>query len=181
MNTIVAKKYTKALVNALKEGKAEGEVNEALKLLESMAKSFENAQFSSIMDSPFVPKTKRLQLLLEIFKIKDKKIVNFLKLLNEKNRLNEIPNIYDELNRYIRAKNNEYELIVQSNFTLDTKDLDNIKQKLEQRLKVSLYVSQKKSNIEGIKLFVDGMGVEGAFLKQSLTNGIKNHILKAFN
>lgn len=177
MNTIVAKKYTKALVNALKDS----EVKEMLKLLESMAKSFENAQFFGIMDSPFVPKSKRLQLLLEIFKINDKKSVNFLKLLNEKNRLNEIPNIYDELNRYIRAKNNEYELIVQSNFTLDSKDLDNIKKKLEQRLKISLYVSQKKSNIEGIKLFVDGMGVEGAFLKQSLTNGIKNHILKAFN
>ena len=70
---------------------------------------------------------------------------------------------------------------MQSNFALDSKDLESIRQKLEQRLKVKLYVSQKKSNIEGIKLFVDGMGVEGAFLKQSLTNGIKSHILKAFN
>ena len=177
MNTLVAKKYTKALVSALKDS----EIKDALNLLGQIAKSFMDAQFYGVINSPFVLKSKRLKLLLEIFKIQDKKLVNFLKLLNEKNRLCEIPNIYDELNRYIRAKNNEYELIVQSNFVLDSGDLESIKQKLEQRLKVKLYPSHKKSNIEGIKLFVDGMGVEGAFLKQSLTNGIKSHILKAFN
>lgn len=180
MNTIAAKKYTKALVSALKDS----EIKEAVDLLGRIAKGFEDAQFYGVIDSPFVLKSKRLELVLGIFgldSVKDKKLVNFLKLLNEKNRLCEIPSIYDELNRYIRAKNNEYELIVQSNFALDSKDLESIKQKLEQRLKVKLYVSQKKSNIEGIKLFVDGMGVESAFLKQSLTNGIKSHILKAFN
>lgn len=177
MNSIPAKKYTKALVSALKGT----EIENALKLLEEITKSFEDVQFYGVINSPFVLKSKRLELVLEAFNIKDKKLVNFLRLLNEKNRLSEIPNIYEELNRYIRAKNNEYELIVQSNFTLDSQDLEHIKKKLEQRLKVSLYVSQKKSNIEGIKLFVDGMGVESAFLKQNFSNGIKNHILKAFN
>ena len=180
MNTLVAKKYTKALVSALKDS----EIKDAVALFGRIAKGFENAQFYNVINSPFVLKSKRFELILGIFGLdltKDKKLVNFLKLLNEKNRLCEIPNIYDELNRYIRAKNNEFELIVQSNFVLDSKDLESIRQKLEQRLKVKLYVSQKKSNIEGIKLFVDGMGVEGAFLKQSLTNGIKSHILKAFN
>ena len=159
MNTLVAKKYTKALVSALKDS----EIKEAVALLGRIAKGFENAQFYNVINSPFVLKSKRFELILGIFGLdltKDKKLVNFLKLLNEKNRLCEIPNIYDEL---------------------DSKDLESIRQKLEQRLKVKLYVSQKKSNIEGIKLFVDGMGVEGAFLKQSLTNGIKSHILKAFN
>ncbi len=177
MNSIPAKKYTKALVSALKDS----EIESALKLLEKMANNFADSQFCSVMDSPFVQKSKRLELVLEAFNIKDKKLINFFRLLNEKNRLSEIPNIYEELNRYIRAKNNEYELIVQSNFTLDSSDLEHIKKQLERKLKVSLFVSQKKSNIEGIKLFVDGMGLEGAFLKQSFTNGIKNHILKAFN
>ena len=111
--------------------------------------------------------------------VKDKKLVNFLKLLNEKNRLCEIPSIYNELNRYIRAKNNEYELIVQSNFALDSKDLESIKQKLEQRLKVKLYVSQKKSNIEGIKLFVDGMGVEKRVFKAEFDKWYKKPYLKS--
>ncbi len=177
MNSIPAKKYTKALLGALKGS----EVENALKLLEKMSRSFEDAQVYGVINSPFVLKSKRLELVLEAFGVQDKKLVNFLRLLNDKNRLSEIPNIFEELNRYIRAKNNEYELIVQSNFALDSSDLEHIKQRLEHKLKVKLYVVQKKSNIEGIKLFVDGMGVESAFLKQSFTNGIKNHILKAFN
>lgn len=177
MNSIPAKKYTKALVSALSDKEIQG----VLKVLQSISAIFGNKDFSDIINSPSLPAQKKLDFLLGIATIKDKKLLNFIKILNAKNRLCEIPNIYEELNRYIRAKNNEYELVVQSNFALDSSDLEHIKKQLERKLKVSLFVSQKKSNIEGIKLFVDGMGLEGAFLKQSFTNGIKSHILKAFN
>lgn len=174
---MIAKRYVKALVSALNEK----ELDSAIKLFESIAKSFAEAEFANIINSPFVPKARKFELIIEVFKIKDKKLLNFIKALSDKNRLGEILRIKDELNRYIRAKNNQYELVVQSNFTLDAKSLDEIKTKLEQRFGTSLIATHKKSSIDGIKIFIDELGVEGAFVKQNFTNGIKNHILKAFN
>ncbi len=177
MNNQIAKKYTKALLGALKESEVAG----ALKSLESLSKNFADKDFCGIINTPTLKGAKKLEFLLGIVKIKDKKLLNFLKALSDKNRLNEIPNIASELNRHIRQKSNEYELLVQSSFALDSKDLASIKANLEQRLGISLYATHKKSTIEGIRLYIDGMGVESAFLKQSFSSGMKNHILKAFN
>lgn len=177
MNSIPAKKYTKALVEAL----GIKEIDKALEILDSISKCFGDKKFNSIINSPTMPKHKKLEFITSIFDIKDKKILNFLKLLNQRNRLDEIPNIYDELNRHIRAKNNEYELLVLSSFEMDSKDIDSIKKKLGEKLGISLYATHKKMDIEGVKLFVDGVGVETSFLKNSFSNNIKHHILKAFN
>lgn len=174
---MIAKRYTKALVSSLNDK----EINVAVKLLESISKSFADSQFFHIINSPFVPSVRKFDLLVDIFKIKDKKLLNFIKILSQKNRICEIPNIYEELNRHIRAKNNEYELVVQSNFVLDAKSLQEIKDKLEKKFGVTLIATQRKGSVDGIKIFIDELGVEGAFFKQSFTNGLKNHILKAFN
>lgn len=177
MNSIPAKKYTKALVEALETK----EMKKALELLDSISKCFNNKKFNSIINSPTMPKQKKFDFITSIFDIKDKKILNFLKLLNQKNRLDEIPNIYDELNRYIHAKNNEYELLVLSSFEIDSKDINDIKKKLGDKLGISLYATYKKMDIEGVKLFVDGVGIETSLLKNSFSNNLKHHILKAFN
>ena len=174
---MIAKRYVKALVGALNEK----EIDSALKVFENISKSLLNTEFANIINSPFVPKARKFELIIDAFKIKDKKLQNFIKALSDKNRLGEIGRISEELNRYIRAKNNQYELVVQSNFALDAKSINDIKTKLEQKFGTSLIATHKKSNVDGIKIFIDELGVEGAFLKQSFTNGIKNHILKAFN
>lgn len=174
---MIAKRYVKALVSALNEK----ELDSAVKLFESISKSFADVEFANIINSPFVPKARKFELVIEVFKIKDKKLLNFIKALSDKNRLSEIERISEELNRYVRAKNNQYELVIQSNFALDKKSIDEIKAKLEQKFGTSLIATHKQSNIDGIKIFIDELGVEGAFLKQSFSNGIKNYVLKAFN
>lgn len=174
---MIAKRYVKALVGALNEK----ELDSAIKLFESISKSLAEAEFANIINSPFVPKARKFELVIEVFKIKDKKLLNVIKALSDKNRLGEIGRISEELNRYIRAKNNQYELVVQSNFALDEKSINEIKTKLEQKFGTSLIATHKQSNIDGIKIFIDELGVEGAFVKQNFTNGLKNHILKTFN
>ena len=174
---MIAKRYVKALVGALNEK----ELDSAIKLFENIAKSLAEAEFANIINSPFVPKARKFELVIEVFKIKDKKLLNVIKALSDKNRLGEIGRISEELNRYIRAKNNQYELVVQSNFALDEKSINEIKAKLEQKFGTSLIATHKQSNIDGIKIFIDELGVEGVFVKQNFANGLKNHILKAFN
>ncbi|RDU63164.1 F0F1 ATP synthase subunit delta [Helicobacter sp. MIT 14-3879] len=177
MNSASSKKYTKALVNALNKL----EINKALESLNILSNCFSNKNFNSIINSPTISRERKVNFILSILEIKDEKLSNFIKLLSQKNRLNEIPNIYDELSSHVRSQNNEFELMVSSSFELDSKDLEHIKTTMENKLKTSLYVTQKRTEIDGIKLFVDGIGIETSFLKNNFSNNIKNHILKAFN
>ncbi|RAX54076.1 hypothetical protein CCY99_05185 [Helicobacter sp. 16-1353] len=176
MNSLVSKKYTKALVSAIGIKGA----SKALDTLYLISNCFSDAKFSAIVNSPTVSKSKKESLILSVVEIKDKKIINFIKILNQKNRLSEIPLICDELKRYINSSNNEYELIVYSSFKLDSKDLEHIKKEMGKRLGVSLYATEKPMDTEGVRLFVDGISVETSFLKNGFSNSLRNYILKAF-
>lgn len=176
MNSLASKKYTKALVSAIGINGA----SKALDTLQLISSCFEDSQFSAIVNSPTISKSKKEDFILSVTKIKDKKIINFIKLLNQKNRLDEIPSICDELRKYINYSKNEYELMVYSSFKLDSKDLEHIKEELSKRLGVSLYATEKSMDEEGVRLFVDGIGVETSFSKSGFSNSLRNYILKAF-
>ncbi len=176
MNSLVAKKYTNALVSAL-DAK---HTTQTLKVLHTLSNCFNDIKFKSIINSPIIPKQQKETFILSLANTKDKKIISFLKILNQKNRLYEIPHIYDELKKHISSNNNEFELIISSSFTLTANDIKSIKKELENKLGVSLYTTEKHTDIEGIKLFVDGISVETSLFKDRFSNSIKNHILKAF-
>lgn len=176
MNSISSKKYTKALVSSI----GIKEASKALDTLQLISNCFSDNKFSAIVNSPTIQKSKKEAFILSVTEIKDKKIINLIKLLNQKNRLGEIPLICNELKRYIDSSNNTYELVVYSSFKLDSKDLEHIKKELSKSLGVSLYTTEKPMNTEGIKLFVDGIGVETSFLKNGFSNSLRNYILKAF-
>lgn len=179
MNSVVSKKYTKALIAVLGE-KNSKDIAEALKILGELSACFGNAKFSAIINAPTLQKSQREAFLLSVVESKNKKLLNFLKLLNQKNRLNLIPEIHDELQKLLGTNKNEYELVVYSSFKLDKKDLANIKERLSQKLGISLFVTEKQMDTEGVRLFVDGMSVETAFLKDSFSSNLKAHILRAF-
>lgn len=176
MTSIVSKKYTKALIDSIGLKKAKS----ALEIFKTLNDCFMSEKFNYIINSPTMKKNKKESFILSMIETKDKKIINFIKLLNQKNRLNEIPFIYDELKKSINSSNNEYELVIQSSFDIDSKEQEHIKKELSEKLGVSLYVTTKYMEIEGIKLFVDGISVETSFLKYRFSSNLKKHILKAF-
>lgn len=176
MNTMVSKKYTKALIEALGAKKA----IQAIEILYTLSQCCSDTKFQSIINSPTLPKKQKESFVLSVANTKDKKIINFLKLLIQKNRLNIIPSIYDELKNSLNLSKNEYEVIVYSSFKLDSKDLDMIKDRLSSKLGVSLYITEKSMKTEGLRIFIEGMSVEASFLKDRFTSGIRSHILKAF-
>ena len=181
MTSIVSKKYTKALLDSIGAKKITSvKIKNALNALKMLNDCFANDKFDYIIKSPTIKKDEKESLLLSIINTKDKKIINFIKILNQKNRLNEIPFIYEELKKSIDSNNNEYELTIQSSFEIDSKDEEHIKKELSKKLGVSLKVVKKHMDIEGIRLFVDGISVESSFLKYGFSSNLKKHILKAF-
>lgn len=176
MTSIVSKKYTKALIDSV----GPRETKSALDVFKTLNDCFTDSKFNYIVNSPTIKKDEKESFILSIIDTKYKKIINFIKLLNQKNRLSEIPFIYDELKQSINFGNNEYELIIQSSFDVDSNDQERIKKELSKKLGVSLYVTKKHMDIEGIKLFIDGISVETSFLKTGFSSNLRKHILKAF-
>lgn len=176
MTSIVSKKYTKALVDSI----GLEEARSVIDIFRLVSDCFKNEKFNFIINSPTIKKSEKESFILSIIDTKDEKIINFIKLLNHKNRLNEIPFIYDTLRKSVNSSNNEYELVIQSSFDIDSNDQEEIKNELSKKLGVSLYVTKKHMAMEGIKLFVDGISVETSFLKNRFSNSLKSHILKAF-
>ena len=176
MFSMVSRKYTKALVDSI----GFQNIKEAMNTLKTLSSCFNDEKFKYIISSPTIKKEKKESFIISLIDTEDKKIINFIKLLNCKNRLNEIPFIYNELQKYVNINNNEYELVIYSSFDIDTNDQEYIKNELSKRLGVSLYVTKKHMEMEGVRLFVDGISVETSFLKNGFSNSLKNYILKPF-
>ncbi len=176
MISSVSKKYTKALVDAIDSKDISGVID----ILKFLSNCFNNEQFKYIINSPMINKDKKESFIFSLINVRDKKIINFIRLLNIKNRLNEIPFIYNELQKYVNIGNNEYELIIYSSFDIDSKSQEYIRSELSKRLGVSLFATKKYMEMEGIKLFVDGISLETSFLKNGFSNSLKKYILKAF-
>lgn len=170
------KRYTKAILGAF----SENELEEMLRIFKSLSLCFDNEKFNSIINSPTISKKKKEEFIINLAESKNKKIINLLKILVGKNRLNLIPEICDNLNNVIKSKNNEYELVVSSSFNLTKKDIETLQNKLGSKLGLKLYATQKQLESEGIKLFVGGVSMECGLLKNSFENNLKNHILKSF-
>lgn len=175
MQSVATKKYVKSLIQSVGIDKIE----EIAKILCELS-LFYNDKLLDLIRSPIIKKADKENFIISLTNIKNKEVINLIRLLSAKNRLAIIPSIYDELERAIRIYNNEYELCIYSSFKLTKKDLDEIRESMQKRLGVRLYVTQKKMEAHGIRLFVDGISVEITLLRDNVINSLKNYILKAF-
>ena len=104
MFSMVSRKYTKALVDSI----GFQNIKEAMNTLKTLSSCFNDEKFKYIISSPTIKKEKKESFIISLIDTEDKKIINFIKLLNCKNRLNEIPFIYNELQKYVNINNNDY-------------------------------------------------------------------------
>ena len=113
-------------------------------------------------------------------KTNDNKVIeNLLKLLAENKRLNIIPDIADELKKEIAILNNSYEGIVYTNIKLKSNDLSDIQNKFAKKFDIKLSLTQNICNYDGIKVDIEGLGVEIGFSKDRFKSQMIEHILKA--
>lgn len=176
MMSNIHKRYAKALFSAVGSDDLQG----VLEVLNRLRLCFAMDKFVEIINSPFVSKNQKEEFVISILESNDTRIINFIKILTQKNRLNEIPYIVDEIKRYVSSDDNEYELLIQSSFDLSTDDVENIKSTLSGKMNTSLCANSKHMDSEGIKLAVAGVNLEASLLKSTLSKDLKSHILKAF-
>ena len=176
MEMLIAKRYVKALIEAVGDKK----VTAATKSLEAISKAFEDKKFAELMVSPEVKRSQKEELVLAIAGDKcDPKIANFIKVLNLHGRLGLIPEIVNLLQKELQRRAKRYAGVVQSSVRLDKKLLGELESSLSKYVNAKVALRQVKSKSEGIKVVIDDLGLEASFSKDRVASDMINHILKA--
>ncbi len=176
MDMLVAKRYVKALIEAIGEKK----VATATKSLERVAEAFKDSKFAELMISPEVKKNQKEELVLTLLGEKvDPKISNFIKVLNIHGRLGLIPEIVHLLQKELQRRSNRFEGVVESGVRLDKTELSELEKSLSKYVDATVVLKQKKSSGEGIKVVIEDLGLEASFSKERVASDMINHILKA--
>lgn len=175
MNDLIAKRYVKALIDG-RDSQSINVINEKLNIICS---AFADDKFSSIISSPEVADNAKVGLIISLVDGVDNVLGNFIKLLGEKRRLALLPFIANELNTQIAKMNNNYIGVIYTGQELSNDYVSSIEEQFSKKFDVKLSLSQNIGDYDGIKVDIDGLGVEISFSKDRLKSQLIDHILKA--
>lgn len=176
MNDLVAKRYVKALI----DGRDNQVINNISSNLNTISTAFADEKFISIITSPEIADKAKVDLIISLVDAANNEILkNFIKLLGEKRRLSLLPFIANELNTQLAKMNNSYVGVVYTNLELSSDYVSSIEDQFSKKFDVKLSLSQKVCDYDGIKVDIDGLGVEISFSKERLKSQLIDHILKA--
>ncbi|AXX90299.1 ATP synthase F1 subunit delta [Arcobacter suis] len=176
MNDLVAKRYVKALV----DGRNNDIINTISSKLNVISSAFADEKFNSIVSSPQIADCAKVDFIITLADgANDEVFKNFIKLLGEKRRLGLLPFIAKELNTQIAKMNNSYVGVVYTNLELSSDYVSSIEKQFSKKFDVKLSLSQNVCDYDGIKVDIDGLGVEISFSKERLKSQLIDHILKA--
>ncbi len=173
--SLIAKTYVKALIKAMNQK----ELDESLNSLYEISLAFKDKKFLDILFSKSITLKQREDFLLSLIKKPNKKLTNFIKILNTHDRLEEIPHIVLELKNQISQLKKEYEGEIISNFKLNDKDKKEIEDTLSKKFDAKIKLKNKVSDYSGIKVEIDALGIEVGFSAKRLKSQISEYILKS--
>ena len=176
MEELIAKKYIKAL----KEGSDLEYMQSVKSVFDVLADSFKNEKFVSIISNPNVNAQEKSVILLEAVKpVASDKLNNFIKLLVEHKRINIIPAITKELGKDLAVTTKTFSGKVFSNSDIDAKVIDGLSTGLSKKFDSTISLEFIKNDFNGIKVEVEGLGIEINFSKDRIDSQIIEHIIKA--
>ncbi len=175
MIDLVAKRYVKAIMADRDNNSLTSIYNE----LSSISSAYSDEKFTLIISSTDVSVESKVELILSFVDNCSETTKNLIKLLADKKRLGLIPGIVYALKQELAVINNTYEGIVYTNKELSASDLENLNSQFAKKFDVNLELTQKICDYNGIKVDIDGLGVEVGFSKERLKSQMIEHILKA--
>jgi len=176
MEELIAKRYIKAL----NEGSDLASMQNITTVFSALAESFKDDKFVSIIANPSVKAEEKSNILLDAVKAADSsKINNLIKLLVENRRINIIPAIAQELKNDLAMATKTYEGVIYSDTDIDTKVIQELSAGLSKKYDATITLAFIKNDFNGIKVEVDGLGIEINFSKDRIDSQIIEHIIKA--
>jgi len=109
----------------------------------------------------------------------DEKFVNFIKILGDKKRLDLIPAIAEMLNAQVQKENNKYDGVINSKETLDVDEIKKLEATLKRYTGSTIKLNQEKSDLDGLRVAVDDLGIEVNFSKERVKEQLIDFIMKS--
>ncbi len=174
MEELIAKRYADALTSVVKD------ISSHLEVLNVLSDVIESDDVKSILTSPIVSKEKKTETVLAALgDSADKMLVNFIKILGENGRLDLLPVITKVLNSEQQRQANEYEGVLKSASSLDEKAVAQLEETLKKYTGSTIKLKQEKSDLEGLRVSVDDLGIEVNFSKQRVKEDLIDFIKRS--
>ena len=175
MEELIAKRY----VNALSEVATPEQKAEYSEVLNSIAELLKDDTVAERLTSPLISSSDKTAFILDGINGSDANLENFIKILGENSRLNLIPSIAKSLNQELQKESNEYEGVVTSSNALSDAELEDLQNSLKTYTGSTIRLTQTQSDVEGIRVSVEDLGIEVNFSKQRVKEQLIDFITKS--
>ena len=173
MEELIARRYVHALSSVSKDIKGISEV------LNVLTEAISSEAVMSTLTSPIVSSEKKTEMILSAISDDDSVLVNFIKILGENKRLDLIPAIAKVLNADLQKESNQDEGVLMSNETLGKEDLSKLEKTLKKYTGSKIKLKQKKTDLDGVLVSIDDLGIEVNFSKQRVKEQLIDFIKKS--
>ena len=173
MEELIAKRYAKALSSVSKDIQGISEV------LNVLTEAISSEEVMSVLTSPIISSEKKTEMVLSAISDDDNTLVNLIKILGENKRLDLIPAISKVLNADLQKESNQYEGVVMSNEKLEKEDLSKLEKTLKKYTGSKIKLKQKKTDLDGVRVSIDDLGIEVNFSKQRVKEQLIDFIKKS--
>jgi F-type H+-transporting ATPase subunit delta len=174
MEELIAKRYAQALSSVSKD------LPGILEVLNVLSEVISSSEIKSTLRSPIISSESKTEMILSTLgENADGSLVNFIKILGENKRLDLIPAITKVLNSDQQRVSNEYEGVLKSASSLDEATLANLEETLKKYTGSTIKLTQEKSDLEGLRVSVDDLGIEVNFSKQRVKEQLIDFIKKS--
>jgi len=174
MEELIAKRYASALSSVAKDLPA------ILEVLNVLSEVMGSSEVRLALTSPIISSEKKTEMILSALDgSANVLLVNFIKILGENNRLDLIPAIAKVLNADQQRVSNEYDGVLKSASTLDEKALADLEKTLKKYTGSTIKLTQEKTDLEGLRVSVDDLGIEVNFSKQRVKEQLIDFIKKS--
>ncbi|AKF24505.1 ATP synthase subunit delta [Sulfurovum lithotrophicum] len=174
MEELIAKRYATALSSVSQD------VQSIVSILNVLTEAISVPEVHEALTSPIVTAEKKTDMILSaIGKEADSTLVNFIKILGENKRLDLIPAIAKVLNADLQKESNQYEGVLKSSNKLGKEELAKLEKTLEKYTGSKIKLKQEKTDLEGLRVSVDDLGIEVNFSKQRVKEQLIDFIKKS--
>jgi len=174
MEELIAKRYATALSSVSKD------ISSIAEVLNVLTEAIDNDEVKTALTSPIVTAEKKTEMILSALgKKADTTLINFIKILGENRRLDLIPAIAKVINADLQKESNQYEGVLKSKETLGDKELSKLEETLKRYTGSTIKLTQEKTDLDGLRVSVDDLGIEVNFSKQRVKEQLIDFIKKS--
>ncbi len=174
MEELIAKRYASALSSVSKD------IESIVEVLNILTEAISSNEVKIVLTSPIVSAEQKTEMVLfALGENTDATLVNFIKILGENRRLDLISAIAKVLNADLQKKSNQYEGILKSKEVLDDKELSKLEETLKKYTGSTIKLKQEKTDLDGLRVSVDDLGIEVNFSKQRVKEQLIDFIKKS--